>query len=350
MHISYLRRAWLGGVVIMTAALSISCTEGSTPSSSRELTPVEVSLGDVSLNKVAFLVAADNGIYEKYGLAVHQFITPNAADRIRRSGIDVPDDFVGKNDGDDAQISVGGGSPLIYSMTTDARATPRVILATTDSEARFHIISNKSLESVDALKGRRLGYSSPGSVSHLMALALLQRKGWSPQSDISLMQEGMDYSALKDGHVDAFIGSEIYYTMATNNDAKDLVDLTDYDIPIAGSGINAETKWFSGNRDAALRFLKATIESYALMKSKPDVVRAALSKWYKVTDVKQQDDMYQQVAASPEKPYPSVDGIKTVMQLFNYRELQRHQPTDFYDESLVAELDKTGFIDTVYAH
>jgi len=53
-------------------------------------------------------VAADNGIYRKYGLDVHQSITANAADRIRRSGINVPDGFVGKGGGDDAQISVGG--------------------------------------------------------------------------------------------------------------------------------------------------------------------------------------------------------------------------------------------------
>jgi NitT/TauT family transport system substrate-binding protein len=323
---------------------------GATPAVfAQTLTPIEVSLGDVSLNKVAFLVAGDNGIYTKYGLAVHQFITSSAAERIRRSGINVPESFIGKDKADDAQISIGGGSPLIYSMTTDARATSRVILATTDSEARFHIISAKGLQSVDDLKGKRLGYSSNGSVSHLMALALLKQKGWSPEKDISLMSEGMAFSALKAGKVDAFIGSEIYYTMAARNDAKDLVDLTKYSIPIAGSGINAESRWFKTNRDTSLRFLKATIEAYALMKTNPQVVRDALAKWYNVTDRAQQDDMYKQITASPEKPYPAVDGIKMVMQLFTHRELQRHKAEDFYDASLMAELDKSGFIDAVYA-
>ena len=102
-------------------------------------------------------------------------------------------------------------------MTTDARATPRIILATTDSEARFHIISNPTLTSVDDLKGKRLGFSGVGSVSHVMALAFIRQKGWSPSTDISLMREGMDYSALRAGQVDAFIGSEIYYTMAARH-------------------------------------------------------------------------------------------------------------------------------------
>jgi len=64
-----------------------------------------------------------------------------------------------------------------------------------------------------------------------------------------------------------------------------------------------------------------------------------------VTNQEQQDNMYKQIAASLKKPYPSVEGIKMVLQLFTYRELQRHKPEDFYDASLVAELDKSGFRD-----
>jgi NitT/TauT family transport system substrate-binding protein len=357
MRNSRLRRArrsvwlWLAMVLACPACAAIGPgpTTGPAPGAAQNLTPVSVSLGDVSLNKVAFLVAADNGIYQKYGLDVHQFITAGAADRIRRSGITVPDNFVGKSNADDAQISVGGGSPLINSMTTDARATQRVILATTDSEAGFHVVSNKAVTSIDDLKGKRLGFSTPGSVSHLIALALLRQKGWTPDRDISLISEGADYSALKAGRVDAFIASEIYYTMAEKNGAKDLADLADYHIPIAGSGINAETGWYKDNRETAVRFLKATIESYALMRKKPDLVYGALDKWYGITDPQQQQDMYSQVARFPEKPYPGVDGIKLVMQLFPHQGPQRHTAADFYDSSVVSELDRSGFIDKANA-
>ena len=37
-----------------------------------ELTGVDVSFGDVSINKVPQLVAADQGLSAKYGLNVHQ--------------------------------------------------------------------------------------------------------------------------------------------------------------------------------------------------------------------------------------------------------------------------------------
>ncbi|GAA1189776.1 ABC transporter substrate-binding protein [Pseudonocardia alaniniphila] len=353
MRNSRLRRArpgvWLWLAMVLACSACAATGPGPAPGAAQNLTPVSVSLGDVSLNKVAFLVAADNGIYQKYGLDVHEFITAGAADRIRRSGITVPDDFVDRGNGDDAEISVGGGSPLINSMTTDARTTQRVILATTDSEAGFHIVSNPAVTSIDDLKGKRLGFTTPGSVSNLIALALVRQKGWTPGRDISLISDGADYSALKAGRVDAFIGSEIYYTMAAKNGAKDLADLSDYHIPIAGSGINAEVGWYEAHRDTAVRFLKATIESYALMRKKPELVYAALAKWYGVTDPRQQQDMYSQVARFPEKPYPAVDGIKLVMQLFPNPELQRHAAEDFYDSSVVGELDRSGFIDRANA-
>lgn len=344
--VSFSRATGMLGFVLCLAIAA----GGAGPVRAQENTPIDVSLGDVSLNKVAFLVAEDSGIYKKYGLTIHQFITASAASRIKRSGVTVPAEFIGSNDRDaKAPISIGGGSPLIVSMTTDARTTERVIIATTDSSAQFHIIASKDLHSVDDLKGKRLGYSVYGSVSHLMALALMRQKHWSPEDDISLMSEAMAYPALKAGKVDAFIGSSIYYTMAEKNDAKDLVDLSTYNIPIAGSGVNVERGWLAAHHDAALNFLKATIEAYATMRADEGVFRSVLVKWYNITDVQQQGDMYAQVVNTPKKPYPAVDGIKLVKELFNYRELKRRDASYFYDASFIEQLDKSGFIDKAYA-
>ena len=85
------------------------------------------------------------------------------------------------------------------------------------------------------------------------------------------------------------------------------------------------------------------------MKRDKAVVRAALAKWYKISDSKQQDEMYAQVIDTPKKPYPAIDGIKLVMELFTYREIKRHQPTDFYDASFIEELEG-AFIDKVHTN
>jgi NitT/TauT family transport system substrate-binding protein len=329
---------------ILASAMSIAHAQGN-----NELIPIELSLGDVSLNKVAFLVAADNGIYEKNGLRVRQFITAKAASRIKRSGVNVPPEFIGTEEEEDAApLTIGGGSPLIVQMTSDARTTNRVILATFEDTSKFHIISKKDLNSLEDLKGKRLGYSSFGAVSHLMALALMKQKGWSPEDDISLVGEGMAYEALKKDKVDAFIGSEIYYGMAEKQGFKDLADITPLNIPVAGSGINAEREWLKNNRDAARRFVKASVDAYAFMKNNKEATLKAMEKWYNVKDRAQQENMYKTVEATRMKPYPSIDGIKQVLSLYTYRELKKSKPEDFYDASFMTELDKSGYIDSVY--
>jgi NitT/TauT family transport system substrate-binding protein len=321
----------------------------SSAATAQELVTVELSLGDVSLNKVPFLVAQDHGIYAKNGLKVRQFITEQAASRIRRSGVVVPADFIGtEQQEDDAPLSIGGGSPLIVKMTTDARTPRRVILLTFENTSKFHVISKKSLASLDDLKGQRLGYSSYGAVSHLMALSLLKMKGWSPDDDISLVGEGMAYEALKKDRVDAFIGSEIYYGMAEKQGFKDLADITPLNIPVAGSGLNAEREWLGKNRDTAARMVKASIDAYAFMKKNKDATLKSIEKWYGIKDPKQLENMYATVEATPMKPYPSDTGIKQVMSLFTYRELKKAKPEDFSDASFIAELDKSGYIDKAY--
>ena len=195
-------------------------------------------------------------------------------------------------------------------MTSDARTVNRVILLTFEDTSKFHIISKKELNTLDDLKGKRLGYSSLWRGQPLMALALLKQKGWSAEDDISLIGEGMAYDALKKDKVDAFIGSEIYYGMAEKQGFKDLADITPLNIPVAGSGLNAEREWLKNNREAARRMVKSSIDAYAFMKNNKEATLKAMEKWYGVKDRAQQENMYKTVEATPMKPYPSVKAIR----------------------------------------
>src|SRR5688572_4135078 len=130
---------------------------------------LEIALGDVSLNKVPFLMAADTGIYARNGLDVRQFITPGAAADARESGVTVPAQFV-RSDIGSAPISVGGASPMIYRVANDAAGIHRVALLTTEGTVRNTIITTNAIARVEDLKGKRLGYSVPGAVTHLAAL------------------------------------------------------------------------------------------------------------------------------------------------------------------------------------
>jgi hypothetical protein len=44
---------------------------------------------------------------------------------------------------------------------------------------------------------------------------------------------------------------------------------------------------------------------------------------------------------------PCVQGFKDMFTL-GYPGIEKYKPTDFYEESLMKELDKSGFVDTAY--
>jgi NitT/TauT family transport system substrate-binding protein len=333
-------------VCMISSITAARAQERSQDKGQDKLLPISVELGDVSLTKLPFVMAAEAGIYKRNGLEVKQFITPNAAELIRRSaGLVVPREFVGTGFGD---INIGGGSPTIVRMTTDARAPQRVVLATTDDISRFHIVSRNDISLPQDLKGRRIGFSVVGALSHYVTILFAERMGWDYRRDLSLLANGVGTDVLTNGRVDAFTSDEIAFAEAVDQGFKDLVDTSVYKFPMPGSGVNAEKSWLHENREAAARFIKSTVEAIALLKTDKRAAFASMAKWYGITDPAKQETIYTTAIELPSKPYPSVAGIRKMMQVYDSREMRLHQPEDFYDASFVTELDKSGYIDGLY--
>ena len=308
--------------------------------------PLEVALGDVSLNKVSFLIAADAGIFAKNGLNVRQYITPGAAEVARNSGVVVPPEFV-KADIGSAAIAIGGGSPMIY-RAANANGPIRILIATTEYHIRDHIIAAPSIKTVADLKGKRLGYSVPGAVTHVGALGFARKMGWTPGKDIVLVGGGNALKPLQDGKEDALMGAGMLFAKAKELKYNDVIDLTAYDIPVAGSSILAERGWLGSHRDMAARFVKSAIEADALMKTNRSAFDAALVKWFNIKDKPTQDAMYREALEIPRKPYPAVEGVKFTFEIYDSAAMRKFKPEDFYDRSFVESLDKSGFIDGLY--
>lgn len=339
-------RKWLvslfGGLVILVAELI------AVPARAQEQpTKIRVSLGDVSLNKLIFVIALEEGIYQKNGLEIEEYITPGAAAVVKNSGVNVPPEYV-RSFSEEPPIAIGGGSPHMVGFTTNARAVNRVIVASTDNIVRWHIIAQPEIKRLEDLKGKRIGYSGYGAMTHFMALSFAQHMGWDPNRDLSLMSGALAVDTLKNRKVDAFIGDEVARTMAASAGFTPLQDLKEWNLPIAGSGVNVEREWLKNNREAVRRFVKATVEAVAVMKQNKEAGAFGIGKWYNIKNREQQQMILSYVSGLPRKPYPAVEGIKKVMELYNYHEMRKHKPEDFYDDSFVRELDQSGYIDSLY--
>ena len=55
--------------------------------------------------------------------------------------------------------------------------------------------------------------------------------------------------------------------------------------------------------------------------------------------------MFAYVNKFEKKPYPAVEGIKRVFAIYDSPQMRKRTPEEFYDSSLIAELDERGFLD-----
>ena len=330
----------------LVTALALSWFSLQPASAADRLIPLEVALGDVSLNKVSFLIASDAGIYARNGLDVRQYITPGAAQVARNSGVIVPEQYV-KADIGNAPIAVGGVSPMMY-RAANTNGIHRIALLTTEGLVRATIVTTQAIGEVEDLKGKRLGYSVPGAVTHVAALQFAKHMGWDPNKDVTLVGNTNSLNPLKEGRTDGFFASAMTVAMAPEMNLKLLIVLTPYKFPVGGSSIMAEKSWLAANRDIAARFVRASMESFALMKKDKAAYNAALAKWFNIKEPVKQNRMYDEIEEIPLKPYPTVDGIKATLELYDSPQMRRFRAEDFYDASIMTELDRSGFLDRVY--
>ncbi len=310
------------------------------------LTPVTVELGDVSLTKLPILLAADNGIFERNGLKVDIFVTPSAAAVVKAEGVNVPPQNI--RSGVVADINIGGGSPMVVASTTVATYPHRIILATMDNVVRFHVLARQGITSVAQLKGKRIGFEAPGSLDQLGLLLLFHRMGWDPAHDVSMYSNGGSVGSILSGQVDAIAGSEIAIESAKKAGLNDIADLRQYKWAMPGSGIMALSGWAKQNPDTCQRFVKSVIEAIALMKTNQPADNASLAKWFGITDPAKLAAIFASTKNLPAKPYPSIEGLKMMRTVYDWRALNISKPEDFADPSYVAALDHSGFIDGLY--
>jgi NitT/TauT family transport system substrate-binding protein len=341
--------------LIAAAAMAVGVTSSSAQTApahgagSNGRARLRVSLGDVSINKVPYIVAKEEGIFEKHGLDVVAFITDRAADVVTASGMKVPEEFAPHNPGP-YDIAISGGSPTMVARTTDVREMERIILATTDDTVRWHVYARPGITRLEQLKGKRLGVSGYGSCSGFLARLIAQRMKWNPEQDLSIMYGSLGIKWLQDGGVDAVVLDETAHAYAASIGLKPIADLREWNEKIACSGVVARKPWLAKaeNRELAKRFLMATVEAIAMMKKDPQVAHKAMTKWFGITNPQIRQLMLEGGKEMRSKPYPSVAGIKKVMEIFDYHEMRRYKLEEFYDDTLMREIDKSGFIDALY--
>jgi len=206
------------------------------------------------------------------------------------------------------------------------------------------------LTSLEELKGKRLGINLVRATTGFVGLLLAQRMGWDPVHDVSLVENGRDVEALREGWVDAIVANERNYALALREGFPILADTRTWNEYIAGNSVMVAPEWLEDpmNREAARRFLRATVEGLALFHQDRELALRVLAEWNGIEDREFAELVYSRGAWFPRVPYPCYEGIEKTMDLYDSNAMRRYVPEDFYDDTLIRELAESGFIDSLY--
>jgi NitT/TauT family transport system substrate-binding protein len=323
-----------------TLALVVLFTALVTAQGQPALVPVKVELITRAVSKTPVLIAYDRGIYKKYGLDVTLWL-PTAE---FPGAIETPG---GRMENPD--ISVDGGVPMVTAILAN-RGPKRLAIATTDCDVRFNIVGQKGMRSLADLKGKRLGISSDDAMTGFIYRVMAKRMGWTPGKDFTVVERAQRFDDLKAGKADAFVADDRYMALAAKEGYPVLADTSKWNQRIAGNSVRVERNWITDpkHRDIAMRFLKGTVEGMAIYMNNRQETLRVLAKYHGIKDRQVANGIYEEGLKMSRRMEPCVQGFKDMFVMGYPAALQQYTPTDFYDESFMQELEKTGFIDMAY--
>jgi len=112
----------------------------------------------------------------------------------------------------------------------------------------------------------------------------------------------------------------------------------------------ASTREFmKSQRDQVRRFLQGYIEGIKIARNDAELAKQVIAKYTKTDDKQDLDDSYKtNFSAWDRAPYVSLPAVQTMLNFANHPAGKSAKPEQFVDNSVVAELEKSGFIDRLY--
>jgi ABC-type nitrate/sulfonate/bicarbonate transport system substrate-binding protein len=289
-------------------------------------------------------VAKERGFFLKHGLDVETIYIPSGTLGMQALL------------GGETKILVADGSSVLNARL---RGAPVKIFLGMVNYYPNPFFSTPDLKSPMDLRGKRIAVTRIGSSSYTATVMLLGKLGLEEGRDYTIMQLGSTQNrlaALTKGLIQGTTLSAPESIMARNAGMKTLIPASE----IIKLGVTIQHQagdvMESSLRNESRPLLKAFTMGYLegvreLYRSKEETMKA-LSKYTRITDPQVLSASYDEAYQAIEKEgSPAEAGIQVMLNELAKTDARARQarPSDFFDNSIVGELSKEGFLKALWA-
>lgn len=217
------------------------------------------------------------------------------------------------------------------------------------------LVVGESVKSAEDLKGKSIGISRIGSASDVAARALIRGLGLEPDKQVMIMQVGGPTeraASFRTGRIAGFPSPPGIIHLAKGMPFRILISTADFqkrfDFPFICA---ATTKsYLSRQRETVKKVVMSHIEATHFFKTRKEETKKIISKYSRITNEAYLEDAYTASA----KLYDVVPLVTRPGVEVQIKDAVSRKPgaqlrfEDMVDESIVRELEKSGFIDKVY--
>ena len=321
----------------VTAPGPAIAAEGGTPQSLKKIT---IGYSSISPASSSAWFAYEGGFFRKYGLDA-QLIFIESGSRMVQTLIS----------GDVVAAQVGG-APVVQS---NLQGSGVVIIAGLLNTMDYKFVVSRDITRPDQLKGKTVAVSRVGSSSDFATRYTLEKYGLVPDKDVAILQIGSQparFSALESGRIHGVMIAIPLTARAAKLGLNILADLQMLGLEYQHTSLAVSQNMIKTQPDLVRNVLKSFVEGIHYAKTHRKEALAILAKYLKTDDADALQEAYESElqALIPEKPYPTLKGIQTILREMGAKDANARsaRPEQFVDNSFMKELDSSGFIDRLY--
>jgi ABC-type nitrate/sulfonate/bicarbonate transport system substrate-binding protein len=331
-------RRYKFAVVCCAFGLILSIAPRQNAVAAEKLDKVRFTYAPLSASGFLWFIAKDAGYFEKNRLDVDMYFEG-------ASPIMVQSILAGEN-----QLAGGLGPTAVTNVLKGGDVIPVACITHTFTTPMY---VQPSITNLQQLRGKKVGVSRIGAVSHLTADAILRR---ARVGDVTIIQTGgipESMAAMMTGNVDGAMVNPPNNIILREKGFREMVggkQLKEMNLRFPENGVMAKRTWAEKNSDIVKRFIKSLAEALKRMQDDKEFAIKALSKYTKVADAKSLDESYRWGIESfyndfktpPEAMRLMVDQLAS-SRMIDPNLAQKTPLTAYYENRYVEELEREGF-------